>query len=836
MKKYTLLLLYLIALINNSFAISESENSIGKIKGVVLNNYTKDPVEYATVSLRSANDNKLISGTITNIYGHFNLELPSTGEYYIAISFIGYKEIKSDTFYVENLKENIHLGKFFLKPDVKNLNEVEVVGKQAPIEFRTDKKVIRVDKQITATGGTAVDVLEKVPSVQVDVEGNVTLRGSSGFTVLIDGKPTILEPSDVLNQIPSSSIQNIEIITNPSVKYEPDGVTGIINVITKKSRLEGLSGNVSLNAGTYGRYGGDVLLNYRVKKVNFFIGGNYNTRPRPGTMENTRETKSNDTIFYVNSSGNMSHDFSNIGVSGGIEINPSKKDYLSLSGKYGNWKMERGGNLLYDQWNSSITDIYSYNSIDETNLGGNYYSLNGVYQHNFGKKSNSKENENKRQKTQHPTGQNKPGKKGMSFKNIEHKLEAQVLYRYRYNDEFTINELRNLSDSLFGGKKNVETGPSAVLRVKLDYTLPVGKKDKFEAGFQSRNGRSNDITGIYLYNPENGDLEFDSTFYHKTNYKRDIYSLYTLYAGELKKFGYQAGLRAEYTNRIISMSKENDVILNRWDFFPSLHLSYHLPGKQQIMASYSRRIRRSRGWQLEPFITWQDQYNVRKGNPSLKPENTDSYEFSYLKKFKDNFFSLEGYYHITHNKVERITNVYTETVMMHTFENVGEDYSLGAEAMLTLGITKWWDMDISGTFYFYKIKGTLYDNPFERTSNNWNSRMNHTFTLWKNGQLQLSGRYNSASITAQGTREGFYTLDAAFKASFLNRTLSVAINARNILGTAKHDFINEGTNFVSHSVFQPKSPGATVTISWRINNFKPAKRDGSSEENMGEGL
>ncbi len=835
MRIYILFLLFVIAT-HSAFAGGELENAKGKIKGAVLEGKTKQPLEYATISLYSADDNKLITGTITDHLGHFKLELPAPGNYYLVISFIGLKDIKSDVFHVENLEHNVHLGNFILMSDSKVLKEVEIVSKQAPIEFKTDRKVIRVDKQITALGGTAVDVLENVPSVQVDVEGNVTLRGSSGFTVLIDGKPTILEPSDVLRQIPSSSIQNIEIITNPSVKYEPDGATGIINIITKKNHLDGLSGNINLNAGNYGRYGGDLLLNYRVKKVNFFIGGNYNTRPRPGTIESQRETDSADTTFYVNLQGDRGRSFNNYGIRGGIELNATKNDYISLSGKYGNWKMLRDATLRYDEWNSFQNDKYSYNSMDNTKVGGIYYNITGVYQHKFGKKKESAEEKNRPENGSHgpKSGSRPKGAPGMKMKNVEHKLEAEAIYQYRYNDEYTINELRDLSDTLIGGKKNVEKGPSAVLRLKLDYTLPVGKKDKFEAGFQSRNGRSTDETGLYLYNPETGDIEFAPEYYHLTDYKRNIYAAYTLYAGEIKKFGYQAGLRVEYTDRVISMTGEDDFVLNRWDYFPTVHLSYQLPYDQQLMGSYSRRIQRSRGWQLEPFITWQDEYNVRKGNPDLKPEYTDSYELSYLKKFKDNFFSLEGYYRVTHNKVERVSSVYSETVMLHTFENVGKDYSLGVEAMLSLGITKWWDLDISGNFYNYKLKGTLYDEPFERTSTNWNSRMSNTFRLWKNGQFQISGRYNSASITAQGTSSDYYSLDAALKASFLNRSLSVAIQGRDLLSTAKREFISEGRNFYNHTLYRPKSPAITITISYRFNNFKPTKRENGSMEGMGE--
>jgi len=823
MRKTILFFIIFLFSVHPGFAEGESASPKGKIKGVVLDDKTKEPLEYATVALYSVPDNKLINGTITDFLGHFKIELPPEGKYYLTISFIGLKDIKTGIFNVGNEPDNINLGNFTLKSNSNNLKEVEVVGKQAPIEYKIDKKIIRVDKQITASGGTAVDVLEKMPSVQVDVEGNVTLRGSTGFTVLIDGKPTILEPSDVLRQIPAGSIQDIEIITNPSVKYEPDGSTGIINIVTKKNYLEGLSGNVNLNAGTYGRYGGDFTLNYRLNKFNFFIGANYNKRPRPGTFSSERETDTRDTTFFVNASGDRSRSFINNGIRGGVEFNATKKDYISLSGRYGKWNMLRDATLRYDDWTDPETDIYSYNSIDETKIGGIYYSINGVYQHNFeSKKPPPKQLPSKRMKH------------GTKKKMTEHQIKLEAIYQTRNNDEYTLNELRDLSDTLIGGKKNVEKGPSAVLRLKLDYSLPVGKSNKFEAGFQSRNGKSHDITELYLYNPETDEIEFAPEFYHDTHYKRNIYALYALFGGMKNKFGYQAGLRTEYTDRIISMSGENDFILNRWDFFPTVHFSYNLPYDQQVMVSYSRRIQRSRGWQLEPFITWQDAYNVRKGNPDLKPEYTDSYEASYLKKFNDNFLSVEGYYKITHNKVERVSSAYTETVLMHTFENVGQDYSLGGEVMLTLGITKWWDMDLSGDVYNYRLKGTLYDQPFERTSFNWNSRFNNTFQLWKNGQLQVSSRYNSATVTAQGTSSDYYTVDAAVKTSFLNHSLSANLQVRDIFGTSRRDFISEGQNFITHTVYQPKTPSVTLTISFRFNNFKPAKREGNQGGVEGE--
>lgn len=815
-------------------------NPDGKIKGAVADKKSKEPVEYATVALYRASDNELINGAITDHLGHFKLNQPDSGSYYLLISFIGLEDIITDEFDVGEDYHNINLGNFFFESSTNELEGVEIVAKRAPIEYKIDKKVINVDKQITAEAGTAVDVLESIPSVQVDVEGNVTLRGSSGFTVLIDGKPTILEPSDALRQIPSGSIENIEIITNPSVKYEPDGATGIINIITKKNRLDGLSGIANANIGTYDRYGADFQVNYRMNKVNFILGANYNKRGRPGYATRERTTLSDDTTFYVESMGEMDRSHSSNSIRAGIEYDVGKNDYISVASRFGDWDMNSGSTLRYDEWTDPITQLYSYNSMENTNRGGNYYSIDGVYQHTFSKKSSDMKGPTADSIKRKGQG-NGQGRGGDLKPSTKHLLNLEINYRHREADESSTNELRTLSDELIGGNKNVEKGPSESIRMKLDYTLPVGKTDKFEAGTHFRIGKSEDITELWLYNSSTNELEMKDEYSYLVDYSRNIYAVYGLYAGYAGNFGYQLGLRGEYTDRIIEMTDESPFTIDRLDYFPTIHASYNLPKDQQLMSSYSRRIDRPRSWWLEPFITWVDQYNVRQGNPDLKPEYIDSYDAGYLKKFDDNFFSLEAYYRVTHNKVERISSVYQENVMLMKPENVGTDYSLGFEAMLNIGILKWWDMELSGNYYNYKLEGQLsytqgediIVDPINRTSTNWNSRFNNTFRWWKNGVFQINSRYNSASVTAQGSRSGYFTLDAAVRVSFLNRALSANLQARDLLGTELREYSTEGPGFYNYSKYDPKSPSVTLTISYRFNNFKVNRK--SSQNGGGDG-
>ncbi|HEY9114328.1 MAG TPA: outer membrane beta-barrel family protein [Bacteroidales bacterium] len=804
MKLYPQIILLIVALSLAFSGILQAVNpeNKGKLKGTVLDSETREGLEYATISVYRTGEERLITGTVTDLYGHFKFENLEPGNYYLVVAFLGMDNKKIENISVKNMEDNINVGKIILNPTAKSLSEVEIVSKRAPVEYMIDKKVITVDRQITATSGSAVDVLENTPSVKVDVEGNVTLRGSSGFTVLVDGKPTILDPSDALRQIPASTIENIEIITNPSVKYRPDGSSGIINIITKKNHLDGLSGIVNLNAGMYNAYGGDFLLSYRFNKLNVFAGASYNKRTRPGTSISNRETYSLDTTFFVNSSGDRDRQWVGTNVKAGIEYDVTKNDFISLGGTIGNWDMEGTSDLFYTEWDYPSSYNNNYSSMEKSARGGNYYELNGAYQRKFARKG--------------------------------HQLNLNANYQFRDADEYSQSELTDTAGVLDNGKKNVETGPGQRLDIKLDYTLPLREKDKFEAGFQSRNNRSEDNTELYFLDPETGDFILQPEFSHLTDYTENIYALYALYAGYLNNFGYQLGLRGEYTDRTIASSGEPDFVLDGWDYFPTIHLSYDLPKDMQLMASYSRRIDRPRGWELEPFITWQDEFNVRQGNPDLLPELIDSFDASFLKKFDKGSFSTDLYYKITHNKVERVQSIFVEDVILNTVENVGKDYSLGVEFLFNYNLLKWWEIDFSGTYYYYKIEGTLYDAPFERTSNNWNSRFNNTFTVRKNFIFQLNSSYNSGSVTAQGTSSGFYTLDAAIKTSFLKKTLSATLQARDLFGTALRENISRGEGFYTYNKYQPKAPVVSITLSYRFNNFRQAKKGNGGDGEMGE--
>ncbi|RKY53049.1 MAG: hypothetical protein DRP89_06760, partial [Candidatus Neomarinimicrobiota bacterium] len=768
--------------------LAQSRIPKGVISGFVIEASHQKPVEYANVVLYSQKNKEQITGTITDKNGYFRLSELRHGMYLLEIKFIGYKAFSMDSLLIRPNHNFINLGRIAINPDVLVMSGVEILGEKPIIEFKIDKKIINVSKQFTSLSGTAVDVLENVPSVSVDIEGNVSLRGSGSFNLLIDGRPSILDPNDALQAIPASTIENIEIVTNPSARFDPDGVAGIINIITKKNKLHGFSGISNLNAGLYSQYGGDFLLNFRKNRYNFYIAANVNHRNMPGEMLFNTRTFIGDTTSLLNSNGESKWGGTSDGIRGGLDFNLSTADLLSFSFRYGSRSHSRSSEMEFKKWTNPGDSINYYTSINSSDRSGNFYSLNLDYRHNFKKEG--------------------------------HKLSSQINLRRRDMEEDSRNELLDVYNQVNSGQRSTEAGPGTRLRCKLDYVLPVNKDDRIEAGYQLRYGLSEDENSMYKWKPDSGNYVFQSDFSHSTDYTRNIQSTYLIYAGQLGAFGYQGGLRGEYTYRFIELvGIDSTFSIDRWDVYPTFHTSFQFGGGQQLMASYTRRIRRARGWQLEPFITWMDAYNVRKGNPDLKPQFIDSYEAGYQKTFGRSLLSIEAYYRVTHNKVERVRSIYDRDIILHTTDNVGEDYALGTELMLTLFPFKWWNLNLMGNLFDYRVEGELNNVSFDQQSFNWSTRINNTFKLGKSTRIQLSAMYHSPSVSSQGRNEGYFFTNAAVRQDFWNRKLSATLQLRDILGTAEHEFTSEGPGFYSYNKFSRQPRILSFTLTYNINNY-----------------
>lgn len=763
----------------------------GSIKGFVYDSKNNKPVEYANVVLYGQQTHEQVTGTITDVHGYFHLNELRPGMYILEIKFIGFDAFHMDSLAIRPGAGEIDLGRIEITPDVLAMGSVEVVGEKPIIEFQIDKKVINVSQQLTSLSGTAVDVLENVPSVSVDIEGNVSLRGSGSFNLLINGRPSILDANDALQTIPASSIENIEIVTNPSAKYDPDGVAGVINIITKKSEKIGVAGLVNASAGTFRNHGFDFLLNFQKKRIGYFIGVDYGSRHFPGNITTERRTYHSDTTFYNYTDGESERSGKYLGLRSGLDINLTDADQLRLSLRYGDRNGGRDSETDYRRWYVPGIDTLLYSSRNESDRGGYFFSLNLDYRHKFQKEG--------------------------------HEISSQINIGTRNGDEESLLEEFDENDMLTFGQRSTESGPGRRIRYKLDYVLPLKQENKIEAGYQSRYSLSEDNNTMDYWSADSGGYVPDYRYYHATDYTRAIQSTYLIYAGKTGNFGYQGGLRGEYTYQFIEMSGvDSSFSVDEWDIYPTFHTSYSFNNGHQVMASYTRRIDRVRGWYLEPFETWMDAYNVRRGNPGLKPEYIDSYEAGYQKTFGRSLFSLEGYYRVTHNKIERVQSLYSadENIFLHTYENIGKDYAFGTEAMLTLIPFQWWTLNLMNNIYNYRVRGTLYGEPFDESSFNWSLRLNNTFKIGKSSRIQFSAHYRSPTVSAQGRDGEMFFTNLAFRQEFLDRKLSATLQIRDLLGTASHYRKNEGPNFYSYSRFEQQPRMLSFTLTYNINNYK----------------
>ncbi len=793
------LIVYVLVLEMAGIAYSQERSMpAGTVVGRVVDAELAAPLEYANAVLYEKGSNTQITGAMTDSNGVFRLFQVRPGTYTLEVSFMGYYPKKVENLVVGD-QEAARAGTVKLERAVILMEGVDVTSEKPAVEFKIDKKVINVSKDFTAISGTAVDVLQNAPSVTVDIEGNVSLRGSTNFTLLIDGRPTVLEPNDALQQIPASNIEQIELITNPSAKYDPSGIAGIINVIMKKQKSQGTNGIVNANIGLDEKYGGDFLVNHRTNKLNLFVGANYNDQTFPGTVALENQTTSGDTSSFILSSGDSRWQRKYYGFRGGLDWYLSANDIWSLGLRYGGRDMVMSSDRDFDEWTEPGDTHSLYISETSVKRGGNFYSMNMDYGHAFGEK--------------------------------EHKLSGHAMLSRRMGDEESSTELLDMDSTVTSGQRTTEKGPSGRMQFNIDYTLPIWAVNKFETGYQASLRQSTDTNEVYEYDTVSGEYEYRPEFSNVANYEDNIHSLYALYKGEWSNFGYQGGLRSEYQFRLIELIGESeDFTIDRWDFFPSAHVSYQFPKEHEIMASYTRRIERPRGWELQPFETWMDAYNVRTGNPALKSEYIDSYELGYQKQFGQNLLSLEGYYRMTHNKIERVRSVYEANIILHSVENVGTDYSYGTEAMLEWDFFKWLNVNLTGDLYQYRIEGTLYGEQFSRESFNWNTRLNTTLRLSASTRLQINGIYYSPSVSSQGRREGFYTTNAAIRQDLWNRKLSLTLQLRDILGTAKHEFTSEGRDFYSYTEFSRKSPVVILALAYNFNRYRPERRGNDQQE------
>jgi outer membrane receptor protein involved in Fe transport len=782
------------------------------IKGKIIEKDSKAPMEYANISVYNSVDSTLVTGGITGTDGGFSISKLDNGTYYVEANFIGFNKTRINNIRISSSQKTIDLGIIPLEASHQELGSVEVVAERPRVEYKVDKKVINVEQDINAAGGTAVDVLENTPSVQVDIEGNVTLRGSSSFTVFIDGRPSALSGSDALQQIPASALQNIEIITNPSAKYDPDGMAGIINLVTKKNALTGFDGIVNVSGSTNESRSLDLTVNHKNEKRQITFGFDTNNRKFNGEHESTRETFYTDSTEYLTTDGDREFNRHGFRFKGGLDLYLTDKTTLGFTANAGKFNFDTKSdvhNFYQTEYNNNpvFAEKYTY-EFEDADRNNDFVdaSINFLHKYN---------------------------------EDATHKLEGMIYFRNRtgndveYQSEIVTDENFVQTGVYDLRVRTTENEDSQDYRAKLDYTRPLGETGKLEAGFQSRMRRETEDYIFENFDTNNQEWINNPDYTSSMDFKRDIHAIYSTYSNKIDKIEMMAGLRGEYTNREIQHTGENSESfkLNRFDLFPSVHASYEILNGMQLMASYSRRINRPSGRDLDPFETFMNQTTIRKGNPDLKPEYTNSYDMSVMKRFGTSFISLDGFYRETSNVISRITDVRNDGTYIMTSANVSQDKSTGAELMLNMNLTKWFLLNSSISIYNYKMQGEVLGEYIDRSSTNTDGRVNATFKFSPTSRMQVMGMYRGPSVSAQGDREGSFYSNISYRHELMNRKLTATLSVQDILGSGGWKGTNSGSNFNSTFKFKHEPRVVQLTLSFKLNNYKTDKKTGDNETN-----
>jgi outer membrane receptor protein involved in Fe transport len=765
----------------------------GSITGQVFDADQGVPIEYANVVLYRQADSSLVNGTITRADGSYLLTGVPAGRFYLEVSFMGFRLRRVDNVQVAP-GVRVDLGRSELHQDAMAMPGVEATAERPALSYKIDKKVVEVSRQVTAASGTAVDVLENVPSVKVDAEGNVALRGSRNFSVLIDGRPTLLDPSDALRQMPTGALDRIEVITNPSAKYDAEGAAGIINLITKRRQGSGLSGVVNAIGGLWNRYGGDFTLSWTSGILSVFAAADYNRRPTPGTQTSEQWTADAGETLHVRSSGTSTRDPRIAGARAGFDLNWARFDRSSFAVFYGSTRMGFDQSSTVEQWSSANADTAHYTSIDTRAQGGEYVSVAVEHHHGFG-----------------------------SLADTAHGLSVRAELQRRGHTASATTEMFDGGQEI-SGWRSTQSGPAFRWLLNADYVLPVKGAGRFEAGYQSSFGRPTFDNSLYQYDPTADSFLYQPENSSRTSLAYDIHALYSTWTGTWRKFEYAAGLRGEYSRQRIDDSGMDSVLLYATKgLFPTAHLSYQLGGNRALQASYTRRTRRPTGRDFIPLVVWQDAYNVQQGNPALLPEFINSLEAGSNIPLGTGQTSATVYYRTTDGKYDDIQSFYREGVVLHQLRNVGNDRSLGAELSLDVLPFKWWTISPSGDIYSYRIAGAVEGQAFNRSSLNWSARLNNELRVRTGTKIQLNAGYEGPSASAQGRSEGVLTTDVAIRQLFFKKVAAV-LQVRDLLGTGGEDITSSGSGFYSRTSFIPRHPIFALSLNWNFNNFRPTRR------------
>ncbi|MBK7630573.1 MAG: TonB-dependent receptor [Ignavibacteriales bacterium] len=765
------------------------------IKGIVIDSATTATLPSANITLHNNSDSTFITGVSTNADGAFTINNVNDGDYYLKISFVGYNTKYQNGIKLNNNQPQLDLGKIILTKTAYELSGAEVIGEKVSEELHLDKKVINVAQNLNAQGGTAIDVLQNQPSVRVDPDGTVYLRGSSNFTIQVNGKPYPLQGSDALKQISANSIENIELITNPSSKYDAEGSAGIININLKVQKDMSMSGILNLNSGTGDKYNGDFSFSYNVDGWNLTSGFDY----RDNIFTNEQDIKRNSIInnqdTYNRSDVNIRNKRRQYSFRAGADYTPDKQNSLGLSFGIGVVDIFTSLNTLVT--NEQISNSRYSRIQNNQDIPVNYVNSTLTYQYKFTPDVND------------------------LYLELTHNYVSLV------NEQKTIENLSNesftsladlLNNTIFKNDSKRNDG-----RAKLNYKHKLGENTSLETGAQSNLAYRNfDLTNR-IFDETINDYLIDPNLTNTFNLRNNVYAGFVSFTSEIEGFSYMLGLRGEYMDRFLDQKTLTQTYeFNQMDYFPSVNISRNIDD-HQLQLSYSKRINRPNENLLNPFAFYSDPNITISGNPQLLPEYIDAFEFNYQKMYGSVFVSAQTYYRKSKDSFTQAFSVDTTGKLNIRFDNYGNTDVYGAEISSSFSIAQIFKFDPSINLFQNHIDGKVNGQSVVKDFFNWSARLNTTVNFSANTRLQMSVN-TMKFVDAQSESDLFAFISASLRQDFFDKTMSLTLQARNLFNTSNFTIKTAGSNFSGNALIMPEAPVFTLMFTYNFNNFKRNQR------------
>jgi outer membrane receptor protein involved in Fe transport len=783
-------------------AIGYSQNQQKKqevtVSGTVIDKETNQPLEYATLVFFDKKLNKIVNGGITDPKGHFNISVPK-GIYDISVEFISFK---TERVLNKKIDADTNLGTIAIGLDVEDLDAVNIIAERTTVEIKLDKKIYNVGKDLTVRGGTVSDVLDNVPSVSVDVEGNVSLRGNDDVRILINGKPSGLvglNSTDALRQLPAESIERVEVITSPSARYDAEGTAGILNIILRRSKLQGLNGAVTINAGHPFQAGISGNINYRTGDLNFFNTTGYDYREVPGnSFSKTEFFNGDDPSTFLQEDRDFDRIRKGLNTNIGVEWYVNKTSSITTAVVYRDSNNESNTTNFIDELDASgalLTRTIRKDPEleDDRNI---QYSLN--YDKQFNGDS-------------------------------QHKLT--VAFQYEDSNE---NEHSLINQNGINVEDVVTDQNQNEILLQTDYVKPIGKNGQFELGYR---GQFQDLLTDYIVAfSDDGETFINNTDLSNTlDFKQEVNAFYSQFGNKLgTNFSYLLGLRVEATRITIDQVTSADFSKKNYtQLFPTVNLGYEISENQNITLGYNRRIRRPRSRFINPFPSRSSATNLFQGNPDLDPSISDAFDVGYLTKFGK--LTLNGSVYYQHaTDIFSFVSLDTGTtvnvggtevpVIKRTPINLATNDRYGGEITLTYRPSRKFNVNANINLFQSITKGSFEDQVFDADNFSWFARINAKYTLPANIDWQTRLFYRGPNETAQNKSEGIFSTSLAFSKDLFKEKASLALNISDVFNSRKRKSESFTSTFNSYNEFQWRERSITLSFTYRFNQKKQRQR------------